>query len=92
MVICKLDRRNCIFNDFTILLMDIQADHRYKERTAAANSGLAKVAGSFFVWQFFVNLKCVLRIKFSGKIATFAKPQTVSGQPKGRHQRIKGQK
>ena len=45
MVICKLDRRNCIFNDFTILLMDIQADHRYKERTAAANSTFASAGG-----------------------------------------------
>ena len=43
MVICKLDRSNCIFNDFTILLIR-QTDHRHKERTAAANSGLAKVA------------------------------------------------
>ena len=33
------------------------------DRRAADNSGLAKVAVLCFVGQFFVNLKCVLRMK-----------------------------
>lgn len=67
MVVCKLDRRNCIFNDFTILLMDIQADHRHKERTAAANSTYPKGGVSCSKDSFVVNQTLVFQIKFCGK-------------------------
>ena len=38
-----------------------------KQRSPATNSGLAKVAVQCFVWQFFVNLKCVLRMNICAK-------------------------
>lgn len=42
-----------------------------------ANTGLAKVAVQCSADSFVVNQSLILRIKFSGKNATFAKPRTV---------------
>jgi len=48
-----------------------------RNRNPAANSGLAKVAVQYSADTFVVNQTLVLRINICGKIATFAKPQTV---------------
>ena len=60
---------------------------KYSQRLAnsltsmpAANTALAKVAIQCSADTFVVNQTLVLRIKFSGKNATFAKPENVKTQ------------
>ena len=61
----------------TTLVDKFNDRHMDEKRTTTANSGLAKVAVQCSADSFVVNQTFVLRINICGKIATFAKPQTV---------------
>jgi hypothetical protein len=54
-------------------------------RKPAHNTGLAKVAVQCSADTFVVNQSLVLASTFVVKIATFAKPENVTSNPKDRH-------